>query len=147
MGDFVCLTPGELTAVYQSGGSEKNLQPSLSAVKASQILQNGLTASETSLLGLRSQDKQYYIYGAGLLGSFVSSLLKPKVLGFIDDNRQSAGSSLFGLPILTLNMITDRACAIVVAVPPAVAEKVAERSRVAGFQTYVPFQNVAMEGA
>jgi prephenate dehydrogenase len=93
-----------------------------------------LDSAESRIEEIRAGSDEIAIYGAGLLGSLLKSVLGPRVRVFIDDNPQHQGKQLLGCTISSLDTLRNWKGRVVIAVPPTATERVFEKCRSRGLR-------------
>lgn len=132
----VCsILKGEQTAVYVKG-TEKVSKTSKIPKTAAELLKQG----EDKLLDLAKKDKPCVVFGAGLIGAMIGSVLKSNLKAFVDDNPALQGKTIFNSPVKALNNIKPSDGTIVVAVPPSAAQKVENKCLQLGFDVVTPYK-------
>jgi hypothetical protein len=141
------LLPGELTGIYRrrTGTISKATQPfstlnDSAFVRLVQTLEEG----EKILSNRKLDGDTCFVYGGGLVGSLVASVLSGQVKAFIDDNSHLVGKEVLGLPVTSLSLLGRTSCPIVIAVPPSATLKVAAKCRELGYQVDTPFKTTSL---
>jgi hypothetical protein len=129
------VVAGELSALYRRGAPDSS---SAAGESTSDPLLERLRAGESTLQRCAADPGTCAVYGAGLLGSLMASVLGPKVEAFIDDNSALQGQTLLGRKVVALDALAP-GLPVVVAVPPSVAARVSARARAAGHEVHCPF--------
>jgi SAM-dependent methyltransferase len=134
------LLAGEWTALYaRKPGARPGARPSAPPTSAAQeALRASLREGERRLLALAAEPGPFIVYGAGVLGTLVASVLGAKAAAYVDDNPAWQGGEREGLKILAPSAADPRA-AVVVAVPPRAAAAVAARARAQGRRAEIVF--------
>jgi hypothetical protein len=143
------VVAGELSALYRRGAPDSSgvVGPSTTdpfperlraGARTTDPLLERLRLGESTLHRCAAAAGPCAVYGAGLLGSLVASVLGSKVEAFIDDNSAMQGQALLGRNVIALDAL-PRGLPIVVAVPPTVAGRVSVRARAAGHEVHCPF--------
>jgi prephenate dehydrogenase len=102
---------------------------------APEVLRRG----EARLRDIRSQDRDCVVFGAGLIGTIVASVLGSRVTRVVDDDASRHGQRLLGLEVVPLADVPAKSALMVVAVPPTAAARVADRCRALGHDVLAPF--------
>jgi methyltransferase family protein len=131
------VIPGELTGVYARGPGPIPLPPGPSpeARSARDVLRRG----EARLHEILRQDRPCVVFGAGLLGTILVSVLGGRVTGVVDDDAGRHRGRLLGLEVIPLAAVRPGTALVVVAVPPTAARRVADRCRELGHEVLAPF--------
>jgi hypothetical protein len=87
------VVAGELSALYRQGAQGS---PADAAEDATEGLVARLRAGESLLQRCAAAAGSCAVYGAGLLGSLVASVLGPRAEAFVDDNSALQGQALLG---------------------------------------------------
>jgi SAM-dependent methyltransferase len=140
------ILPGELTNLYELGEKENPKVKKFSEQRLSKIISN-LKSGEDKLLSLARSSSKFVVYGAGLIGSLVTAVLKDtqldnKVSYLIDDNPAFKGQKINGLDVLSLPDYKKSDGEILVAVPPAATLAVRDKCRAQSFEPLIPFTKV-----
>lgn len=132
------ILSGELTAVYEKSTSVHNQKYNKLNIQNSTT--SSLKNGEEILLDLQKKPGPYIVYGAGLLGSLVLSVLKNNVIAYVDDSPSLQGKKISGIPVYSLNQISTKQGTLVVAVPPSAARRVEDRCKKQGYNVLAPFK-------
>jgi SAM-dependent methyltransferase len=129
------LIPGELTGVFARGGPAPPDGPPSDSRPAREVLRRG----EERLGTLLRQQRPCLVFGAGLLGTIVASVLGDRVAHVVDDDAGRHGRRLLGKEVVPLSAVPPESALVVVAVPPTAAARVADRCRLLGYEVMAPF--------
>jgi hypothetical protein len=135
------VVAGELTAIGERGA----LSPGddVPEPRETDAIAGALFAAESSLLALAETKKPAVIFGAGMLGALVASVLGDAARGFVDDDVTLHGRSLLGRPIAAAESLT-RGTRVIVAVPPSVVARVVRRCAELGLDA-IPFVSLPVK--
>jgi len=131
------VIPGELTGVYARGTAAR--PPAPRSAPGSRSARDVLQRGEARLHEALRQDRPCVVFGAGLLGTILASVLAGRVSLVADDDAGRHGSRLLGSEVVPLRAVPPRSALVVVAVPPTAAARVADRCRELGHDVLAPF--------
>jgi SAM-dependent methyltransferase len=127
------LLAGELTVVYAEAGSAA---PTPRVAQEEVVVR--LRAGEHVMAQLRREGRPAVVFGAGLLGSLLATVLGDQAIEFVDDSVALRGTRLLGRPVVGFDEVpADRV--VVVAVPPSAVARVEARCRERGYPVAAPF--------
>lgn len=120
--------PGALWVTMKKAGSLADSKYDLAAVECLISAGNWFSSAESSLRDFAAQlavNKKIYIYGAGVWGTFVLSVLQhlPDIAGFIDQNPSLQGRVVHGYEVFPPDQIEVDDIVIVCALNPKIARQ------------------------
>lgn len=128
VGAVESIIPGELTGVFvQAETPRGSLVADPDWHRVHLEIRKRLEETERRIEEVKAESDNVVVYGAGLLGSLVRSLLGDQVRAFVDDNPESQGKQFMGCTVLSLEQVRGDEGAIVIAVPPTATDRVFQR--------------------